>query len=386
MDYLKIIIYKSIRLFFRIFCFFPIKDNRIMFESYKGRSYSCNPKYICEYLHNDNKWDMIWIINSSKRVSLPENMKSVKKRSLLNLYYHMTSKFIITNMTDDVYIPKREKQVVINTWHAGGAYKRIGLSYEKAHSKLASWQAKVVCKEISYFISSSELFTKYNINEAYHYYGKILKSGMPRNDLFFDDAKMREICKIVKRRLNICDKKVILYAPTFRGDYGKAKEAECSLPIEEILNAFDRRKEDVVILNRSHYALNHQNSFCNSSVIDVSDYDDMQELLAVSDILITDYSSSIWDYSLTKRPCILYVPDREEYLKERGTYTPLEKWPGVITSNEKELIDALLNIDDDLYKKKAIEALDYYHSYENGNACQIIYRIIEEEYDSESVQ
>ena len=170
MDIIKIFVYKVIRTCIRFFAFFPIKKNRLLFESYKGNSYSCNPKYICEYLmkNHKNMYEIIWILNSPDKATLPPKIKTVKKKSIANFYYHLTAKVIITNMTDDVYIPKRKEQIIINTWHAGGAYKKVGLSYDKTNSILMKWQNKIVRDETSYYVSSSELFSKYNIQDAYH--------------------------------------------------------------------------------------------------------------------------------------------------------------------------------------------------------------------------
>lgn len=380
MDIIKIFAYKIIRMCMRVFYFFPVKEKRLFFESYKGKSYSCNPKYICEYLMENYKgfYEIIWVLNSPDKVILPKEIKTIKKKSISNFYYHMTAKVIITNMTDDVYIPKRKEQFVINTWHAGGAYKKVGLSYNKRFSMLTNWQNKIVRNETSFYVSSSELFTKYNIQEAYHYNGKIIKSGMPRNDVFFDDTKINFIKNKLINLWDLADKQVILYAPTFRGDFGNAEEAEIIFPFNEIINIFKQYDKSIIILNRSHYSVSNTNKTNIENVLDVTDYPDMQELLIVADILVTDYSSSIWDFSLTGKPCILYVPDKETYLSERGTYTPMDKWPGIIASTKDDLLSLLLNPNNTLSKYKANLSLKYFHSYENGNAAKFISNLINE--------
>lgn len=380
MDIIKIFVYKVIRTCIRFFAFFPIKKNRLLFESYKGNSYSCNPKYICEYLmkNHKNMYEIIWILNSPDKATLPPKIKTVKKKSIANFYYHLTAKVIITNMTDDVYIPKRKEQIIINTWHAGGAYKKVGLSYDKTNSILMKWQNKIVRDETSYYVSSSELFSKYNIQDAYHYNGKIINSGMPRNDIFFDNTKINFIKSKLSNLWNISGKQVILYAPTFRGDFGKAESAEFVFPFIEIINAFKQYEKEIIILNRSHYSVSNAFKTDIENIMDVSDYPDMQELLVIADILITDYSSSMWDFSLTGKPCIFYVPDKEQYLSDRGTYTPMEKWPGLIASTKDELLSLLLNNDVTVYKSKAEASLDFFASYETGNATRILCNLINE--------
>lgn len=378
MEVMHIMLFVFARTLMRLFCLFPIKRNRILFESYKGRSYSCNPKYLCEYLmkNTDDEYEMVWILNEPQNVTLPEQIKKVKKKSIRNFYYHMTAQFIVVNMTDDVFIPKRKHQIVINTWHAGGAYKKVGLSFETVNSRLNKWQDNIVKKETTYYVSSSELFTKYNIHEAYQYYGKILECGLPRNDIFFDEVGLKSINQQVREKLNLKDCFVILYAPTFRGDFGNAKEVPFALPFEKIVHLFDSLRKDVIVLNRSHYSLTAKGTNEFEQVMNVSDYPDMQELLACADILITDYSSSIWDFSLTGKPCILYVPDQEEYLKERGTYTPMTDWPAYIANDEVELLSLLTNIDENQAQEKARESLLKYGSYEKGMACREIAKLM----------
>lgn len=381
MDYLRILVYKFVRMTMRLLCLFPIKRNRIFFESYKGRSYSCNPKYICEEIIKKcgNSYDLIWVMRNVNDGELPAGVKIIKKGSLLNFYYHMTSRMIITNMTDDVFIPKRKNQIIINTWHAGGAYKRVGQSYKNTASRLTAWQNGIVRDETSYYVSSSELFTKYNIQEAYGYYGKVINAGMPRNDLFFDSVKMQMAKEKIRDLYSLQDQMIVLYAPTFRGDFGHADQQKYELPYKEIIDSFREQGSEVIILKRAHYAFSSMKGDSSDTLIDVSGYPDMQELLATADILITDYSSCMWDFALMKKPCILYIPDKDEYLEERGTYTSIEEWPGKVICSENDLIEELLHIDMDNYSNRAQKSLDYYGSYEKGTATQTIVDIIKKE-------
>ncbi len=326
-------------------------------------------------------YDMIWVLNKPKEWKLPEGVTAVKNRSFLYFFYHMTAKVIVTNMTDDVFIPKRKEQILINTWHAGGAYKKVGLSYEKLNSKLSFWQDETLRRETSFYISSSELFTKYNILEAYRYEGEVICSGLPRNDIFFDKNQLHAIRHKVMKTFDAENKKIILYAPTFRGDFGSGKETESVFPFEAVSEAFRQAGQDIIILNRSHYSVTSKYEVKDSMIKDATDYPDMQELLIAADILVTDYSSSIWDFSLMGKPCILFVPDKDEYLAERGTYTPMEKWPGMIAVTKEDLVKYLLVPDIEYCKNKAKESLEYFGSYEKGNATQQVCDIIIKECD-----
>lgn len=380
MDNLKIAIYVIIRTCMRIFCIFPVKRNRIFFESYAGRSYSCNPKYLCEYImaHDQGKYQLVWAFRQPKQAEAPARVKKIKKNSIRYFYYHMTSKVIVTNMTDAVYIPLRKSQRSINTWHAGGAYKKVGLSYDKIQSKVSRWQNRSVCKETSYYLSSSDTFTKYNIKEAYGYEGEVVNFGMPRNDLFFDHEQIKKTSAKVREQLGIQDATVILFAPTFRGDFGSGTESTSPFPYEKVTSAFAKENRKVIILNRSHYVLADSKTPEGKNILNVNAYPDMQELLAASDILITDFSSSIWDFAFLQRPCVLYIPDVKEYQNERGTYTPIETWPGTAIYDEETLCNFLTNPPYEKCKEIANTSVSKFGSYENGKASEMLYNLVEE--------
>lgn len=380
-DELNILIRKFVRLCFRVFFFLPLKKNQILFESYYGKSYSCNPKYISEYLatHYPDRYKLIWIFNNPQSYESINNIFPVKRNSLKHFFYRFTSKVIICNMTDEVYLPKRAEQIIINTWHAGGAYKRVGLSYNSSHSKASIWQDKILNFETSYYISSSKLFTQYNIHEAYGYTGKVLEIGMPRNDIFFDFPKMEVQTEILRKDFNVLDKVIILYAPTFRGDFAHAEALTNRLPYEEIINAVEMKyKKKAVLFNRSHYADLNKYDVNMLNVIDVTNYPDMQSLLLIADILITDYSSCIWDFALLGKPCFLYIPDYTQYIGERGTYTPIQSWPGEIAYSVPELVNLICNSSIEKSRKIAYEHLNRFGSYETGNACAALCKKIEE--------
>jgi CDP-glycerol glycerophosphotransferase len=108
------------------------------------------------------------------------------------------------------------------------------------------------------------------------------------------------------------------------------------------------------------------------NVIDVCDYPDMQELLCGADVLITDYSSCVWDYSFLKRPCFLFVPDKEEYTANTGFYVSVEEWPFMRADTMEELVDNMRNYDEDLAKKEIDNHLQALGSYESGECCKVI--------------
>lgn len=386
-DICNIAIRKITTTVFRVFFIFPIHKNRIMFESFEGQSYACNPKYICEYLlaNGNGKFDLVWSFIEPQGKNIPTGVIAVKKHSLNYLYYRFSSKIVISNMTDPIYLPKRKTQKVICTWHAGGAYKRVGDSFTKNASKRKEWQMQQVRQRTDVWLSSSDLFTRYNIIDAYGFTGTILKTGMPRNDLFFSDDAIKMAAKKVHHNFDLDDCYVVLFAPMYRGDRVKEYNTGYELPRDALVREIQKTQgKKVAFLYRSHYYVNNGNEGKadgrdDARYINASTYPDMQELLAASDMLITDYSSSIWDFALTGKPCLLWVPDRKEYADERGTYTSIDTWPAVPCETVEELLETVDNLNKIDFKSIYQKHFSTFNSYETGNAAKMVCNYISNE-------
>lgn len=372
---------KTIRVALRVMCVLPIQNNKIIFRSHVGAQCSCNPKYIAEYLKANykNRFKIVWILNDPS-IGCDEDI-NVKKISLRCFYHYITSKVIIDNVSMPMYIPKRRSQYVINTWHGGGAYKgnapeKLGLPKYQVKSMRVSANATDLAT------SSCKKFSEIIPEIIYKYAGEIMPCGMPRNDILINGDKDK-IRKIVCDSLNINeDSLIVLYAPTYRGTIitslsgGFAPNSlDMDIDFEKLRSVFEKKTEKKpVILCKMHYRDNK--SKVSSYVINVVDYPDMQELLCAADILISDYSSTIWDFSLTKKPCFLYCPDLDDYIDDRGIYTPIETWPGILCRTNEELEQAILNFNEDEYIKKVEKHHTDLGSYETGTACEQVCRRI----------
>ena len=390
-DHLQIFSRLVSRELFKIFWVIPVAKRKILFESFGGVSYSCNPKYLSEYLehHFPGEYEIVWSLNdpgSFHDLEREHKIRIVRKRSLRWLYDYFTAGVRISNGNDQmIFVPNRSNQLVINTWHAGGAYKRTGSDSEHVLQNLSAfhqWRRNMQAEQFNLFLSSSALFTRTNIREAYKYTGCVLGCGLPRNDLFFDPARVQAGSNKVRNELNLSGI-VVLYAPTYRGDF---RQAACPPlpPFAEIAEGIRKKfGSSPTILFRAHHADRHTLSEESASnptveVLDVSRYPDMQELLCAADLLVTDYSSSIWDYALLGRPCFLYVPDLEEYSeKDRGFFTPIDDWPGIVCHDGQELCRNISLLDEDVCRKKAQEHLIKYQSYEHGKACELTSQAIQ---------
>jgi CDP-glycerol glycerophosphotransferase len=360
-----------------VFWLFPVKKNRIFFISYEGKQYSCNPKYIFEYLYKryEDKYDYVWCIDESSIFPKNyQNTKLVKKRSLLYTFYVVTSKIYISNVGISIYIPRRKGQIIINTWHGGGAYKRVALdSNEKLYIQYQKFILKIASNETTYFLSSCERFSDVMSVSFCTDKNKFLPTGMPRNDMLF--ASQISLDKKIKKQFNINEEYgVVLYAPTYRGS-GKEKINIQDIDIVMTTNMLENHfKRKFIFLYRIHRYSIHTLDLKEG--IDVNSYPDMQELLCMADILITDYSSSMWDFSLTYKPCFIYAPDLDNYKSERDFYTPIEDWPFPVAQSNEELEQNILMFDNDEYIKNIKKHHTELKSFENGSARESICDLI----------
>lgn len=379
-----------VRNMLKIFWLFPVKDTRIMFISHAGTQYSCNPKYISQYLeaHFPGKFERIFALREPEKWS-GDGEKFVKFLSPRFMYDCCTARVIVSNCGMLTYLPKRKGQYVINTWHGGGAYKRnMNNSEDPGVTKARLAMELYKSSRTDLVLSSSEVFSRYALPDlVMEYQGEIMPCGMPRNDIVCDGNHAQ-----IRRK--VCDtlgvdshSKLVLYAPTFRGNFDtvniRTKDSyEPELDVEALLITVLKSRQNAsepVLMIRAHHAMNLSVRERSRNVIDVTGYPDTQELLCAADMLISDYSSIIWDYALTRKPCFLFVPDKDYYINEdRGTYTPMETWPGILCETNEELARAVQNFDEAAYRARIDRYLRDMGSYETGTACEQVCRRIAE--------
>lgn len=362
----------------KIFNCLPIKKNKIFFYSYYGSQYGCSPKYISEYIVKNypGKFDLVWAFSSLKSKENISGVRKVKITSLRYIYELCTSKIIITNFrTTDTFI-KRKNQYYIQTWHSSLRLKQIEKDAEdtlpKDYVKIAIDDSKKLDLLLSGCKYSTDIFKR-----AFWYDGEIFEHGTPRNDIFFQ--KNNKLNQDIKEKLNIDKyKKIILYAPTFRKNKGlEVYDIDYSLIIKSLRKRFGCDWVFMVKLH-PHLISRSKELVFRNDVIDVTSYDDIQELLSVADILISDYSSLIFDFALSEKPCFLYVPDLEEYEKDdRKLYFNIKDLPFISVKNNMELKDVIEDFDLYKYKKDLKEFSKEIGSFEKGRCCENLLKHIE---------
>ncbi|MED3384497.1 CDP-glycerol glycerophosphotransferase family protein [Bacillus subtilis] len=340
---------------FKIFALLPRNNKLILFESYSGKQFSCNPRAIYEYLQeNKDQYDykMIWSIDKRYLSALDGvDAAYIKRFSFKWIWYMATAKYWITNSRLPLWIPKPKNTLYVQTWH-GTPLKKLANDMDEVHMPGTTTEKykQNFLQEASkwdYLISpnaySTEIFKR-----AFQFKKQILETGYPRNDILYS-ANKESLIKRVKQELEISeDKKIILYAPTWRdNEFKKVGQYKFKLQfdLEEMRKEFG---DSVVILLRMHYLVSENFNLeeYKGFALDVSSYRDIRDLYLISDLLVTDYSSVFFDYINLKRPIVFFVYDLPLYRDAiRGFYLNFqEEAPGYLVETKEELIFKLKDI------------------------------------------
>lgn len=372
---------KTISLY--VFNRMKLKENWIVFESFMGRNCSGQPKYIYKYLMENygNKYKYIWVVDK-KGVKIPGKGYKKCKRFGLRYYYYMNrSKYWVNNMRQPLSVPRRAETIMLSTWH-GTPLKRLVFDMDDVHSANPTYK-NVVYKQTrawDYLLSDNPFSTEKFQSCFLFEKEKILEYGYPANDPMYAPDRDERAAKI-KHKLGIPkDKKVILYAPTWRDDnfYDKGQYGfDLDLDVNRLQKEFG---DEYVLLLRLHYFIVDQLDLSKYGdfTVDGSSYDDITDLYLISDILITDYSSVFFDYANLKRPVLYFTYDIEKYRDVlRGFYLDMEKdLPGPLLMTNDEVVDAIKNIDEikEKYKDKYEEFYNRFCCVDDGHAAQ---RVVE---------
>lgn len=341
----------------------PVKKNRISFICNRGEAYCCNPKYMAQYIHEKygDQYEIVFFYTNKlviEKVNL-DWIRWIKFNSIEYLVFLASSGYIVSNITIPRFIPYRRTQIKLCTWH-GSAFKG---------NRPDSYDYNI----FDYFVAENEL--TYNvIRNNFLYDFTILKTGMPRNDCLVD-------CNLLSRRRireKLClapNTKMLLYAPTFRNN----GEDDCySINFVKLKNLLiSKFGGDWQIAFRYHPLQKKRN--LPNGCVDLSNYDDMQEILLCTDILITDYSSCMWDFSLLSKPCFIYASDIAQYINdERGEFFyPIEKLPFSLARCESELENNILKFDMAAYQNSVKKYHEEWGRYNTeGDATQKVVNIL----------
>lgn len=365
----------------------PINENKIVFSNFNGNDYGCNPKYIVEELIKRKcSYDLVWLVNNKIDKSyFPSQVRLVNISTKEVLREIITAKYIISNVRLCKLIgkgwQKRKGQVYIQTWHGSLGIKKIDADVKGTTFTQRDWcsTAHTDSKYTDYLLSNSR-FENDIFKHGLWYDGEIKQTGHPRNDIFFKTSNdLLKIRTKVYENLGIdSSKRTFIYMPSFRDDY----RLDCYLLDVKTLKSTLEEKfgGSWTILIRMHPRLK---SFSDSlfnfdeSIVDASAYPDIQELLVATDIAMTDYSSCIFDFMLSRKPAFIFATDIEQFNTERGFYYPLESTPFPVATDNVELIENIRNFDYEKYKQEVEAFLEEKGCMEDGHASERVVDLIE---------
>lgn len=360
---------KNIISFFlnKLFAIFPIVPNKIVFES--GRDLiDGNAKAIYNYIkkNNINNYRTIWLVTKSTDVSDIDTNDYAYYKTLKGLYHLSTAKYLLKNQSIGEIITKKKGQIYIQLFHGNGVMKKQGYDVNEATERPVVSHAK----EWDYYIANDENDEK-TIRSATGYNGKIEILGMAAVDTVINDCNDEQKKQNVLKHLNINNsKKNVLYAPTFR-DYDLDKNI-INIPIKEL-----SKLKDYNIIIRLHPLVRtkiDKSLFNLDNFINGCNYPDVSDILAITDILITDYSSVFYEYMPKNSPIIFYPYDYDKYVALRGGfYVDYKKeLPGPICYTEKELLNVIKKIDEiyPQYIEKRRKFNKKYNNLSDGKASE----------------
>ncbi|MEC2158526.1 CDP-glycerol glycerophosphotransferase family protein [Virgibacillus halodenitrificans] len=370
--------FPSMKLFYKIGSrVVPVNKKMILFESGLGKQLGDSPLNIYqEILNQDLDYEKVWVYNKNYRFS-DDKTKKIKRLSPKYYYYLIKAGFWVNNQNFPSYIKKRPETLYLQTWH-GTPLKKMLHDIENVQGRNDNYVERVsgAVRNWDYLISPSSYATE-AFRSAFKYNGEVLEVGYPRNDIFYKGNQEETVTK-VKNQLNIpLGKKVILYAPTFRDDQTtRANKFTFDVNLD-LKKMKDKLGDEYIILLRMHVVISNKlviEDAVSDFVRNVSSYPDMQKLLLLTDVLMTDYSSVMFDFANTEKPMLFYTYDLQNYKSNlRGFYIDFEKEaPGPLVYNTDEIIEKITNIQqvEDDYKDLYAMFYNKYCSLDDGNSSK----------------
>lgn len=361
--------------------FIAVKPNVIFLWSYSGKNFSCNPAYFTKYLaerHLD-EYKLIWLFDRSVSLpSLPSNVLKVRYGSLQHIFYINMAGVVMSNARVEnrwALWKKKKTQKYIMTYHASMGVKKVELDADHQYESYIK-MAKEDSDRCDLMLSGSGFWSGV-MKRSFQYNGEILEAGTPRNDFMFHPELWKAVRDKVNKEYNIpSDYKLVLYAPTFRNDGGLDHYL---LDWPSILDSFENKfGGKYLVMFRLHPNMLKENKTASSLIgsefqsRDLTLYYDIQELLAISDILITDYSSSMFDFALKRLPVFIFADDIPTY--NRGTYVSLNTLPFPLATSSEELVLNIQAFDAESYKSRLEDYLsNVVHTFESGRASEALY-------------
>lgn len=353
-----------------------IGKKKVFFKAYAD--YADHGKYITEALLKiRNDLDIVWAVNDL-RTEVPGGVRKIYEKNWKRLIYEMeTSRIWVLDLAAPEYVIKRDGQLYLQTKHwASITLKKFYLdadTFKCVPEKLELW--KKDGQMIDHIITGSDFDTE-SCRRGFDFYGEVLQYGSPRSDALFNEQVNRE--KVYQYFHLGRDKKTAIYAPTYRFDRRKGKgfheSRNISLDFQMVKRSLEKRfGGEWYIFMRLHpsVATAFEKEEKPEYVIDASLYGDSQELVSAADVMISDYSSIIFESSFVKKPVFLFATDLQEYLaNEYDLLIPYKSLPFPIAESNAELEQCIREFDTETYMSRVQGFLDHYGVQEDGHASE----------------
>ncbi len=349
---------KLMRLAFFPLRLFPVKRNKVLLVNALSQKYAGNPKSVAEELlkAQPGTYQLYYAVRDPeayRALSEQTGIRFIRFQSLSYFFHAMTARVLLSNSGGYSYLPMKKSQVVINTHHGGGAYKKSGKDmYED--TPLFRKDLRLHAKNTTVILSTNRRFSEVIADSYLIEPEKFWEIGMPRNDQLFhiDEEKRAKI----RQSLGLTDgQKLVLYAPTYRkvddNYFNDSIAIDYGVDCPRVCKALETRFGGQWVFGyRLHPCVVNRSGIIPENALDLCDWEDMQDLLLASDAMINDFSSSMWDFMLTGKPCFTFAVDLEHYVATTEVYTPVSQWPFPQSTDNDQLEKTILEFDEQSYR------------------------------------